>query len=265
MNATADPAPNGASPAASTPSHERHLVLRHRLRVDGLGVPIIGGGFLLSVLLLTGTVSMFTDIRISGWGVGTQLVRWFVGAIGVYLTAIYLPLYVAHGRTRRDTAVDSALFAGIYVALVAVLVAVGFAIEGLVYRIADWPQTLDHVHLFDAPDQYHLVLLEFAVVLAVWVAAGAMLGAGFYRHGGLGMALIPVGLAAVPVTEAGTGPGTAGPFFYGSPPPLLDAVGLSSGPASPLAAVVTSLLVCAVLGAVTWPIVRDVPIRPKVA
>lgn len=264
MNTTADPATHGAPSATSMPSHDRHLVLRHRLKIDGLGVPIIGGGFLLAMLLLTGTVSMFADIRISGWEAGTQVVRWFVGAIGVYLAAIYLPLYVTHGRTRRDTAVDSALFAGIYAALVAVLVAVGFAIERLVYRIAGWTQALESGHLFDAPDQYHLILVEFVVVLAVWVTAGAMMGAAFYRHGGLGMALIPLALAAVVVTEAGAGSTSVG-LFFGSPPPLLDAIGLSPAAASPLTAAGRSLLVCLVLGAVTWRIVRDVPIRPEVA
>lgn len=264
MNPTADPATaNTASPTTSSPPHDRHLVLRHRLRIDGIGVPILGGGFLLAVLLLTATVSAFTDIRISGWEVGTQVVRWFVGGMGVYLAAVYLPLYVTHGRTRRETAVDLALFAGIYAALVAVLVTIGFAIEGLVYGVAGWSQGLDGVHLFDSLDQYHLVLLEFAIVMAVWVSAGAMMGAAFYRHAGLGTALIPVALAAVIVTEAGAGPDSVGPFV-GIPHPLQDLVGLTPGAVSPLAATGRSLLVCAVLATVTWLIVRDVPIRPQV-
>lgn len=201
-------------------------------------------------------MSAFTDIRISGWEVGTQLVRWF-GAIGVYTTAIYLPLCVAYGRTRREVAVDSAIFAGVYAALVGVLITVGFALEALIYRRAGWSQLLSNVHLFDAPDQYHLVLFEHVVVLSVWVAAGAMLGAAFYRSDGLGMVSIPVGLAAVILTEVGTGPGYLGP----PPPPLLELGGLELGTFSPLAAAATALLCCGVLAAITWLIVRDLPIR----
>ena len=257
MNATAD---HISSASATSPtSHERHVVLRHRLSVDGVGAPIIGVAYLLAVLLLTATVSTFTEIRISGWEAGTQLVRWFVGAIGVYLTAVYLPLYIAYGRTRREVASELALFATVYAVLVGVLVTVGFAIESLVYRIAGWSQTLENVHLFEAPDQYHLILLEHVLVLMVWVAAGAMLGAAFYRRGGLGMVLIPVGLAAVILTEVGTGPGFFGPL----PPPLLEIVGLQLGAFSPLPAAATSLVSCVVLLAVTWRIVRDIPIRTQ--
>lgn len=260
MNSASDTATSNEPPATTARPHDRrdrHVVLRHRMGIDGVGVPIIGGVFLLAVMLLVGVVSTFTDIRLSGWETGTQLIRWFVGAIGVYLTAIYLPLYVLHGRTRREVAIDSGMFAGVYAVLVAVLVTAGYAIEGLVYRVAGWSQTLDNVHLFDSPAQYHLILLEYTLVLAVWIAGGAMLGAAFYRSALLGMTMIPVGLAAVVLIEIGTGPGHLGPL----PPPLMEVGGLELGVFSPLVAVGTSVLSCAVLAVVTWWILRDVPIR----
>ncbi len=154
---------------------------------------------------------------------------------------------------------DAAIFAALYAVLVAVLVTMGFAIETIVYRLAGWTQGLDSIHLFDAADQHHLVFTENLIVLVVWVAAGAMLGAAFYRNGGLGMALLPVGLAAVMVVEAGTGPGYFGPL----PPPLLEVTGLELGGFSVLGAAATAPACCVVLGAIAWRTVRDVPVRPE--
>lgn len=264
MNAAPDPAATRTSPAGSarTPDRpDRHVVLRHRLGIDGAGVPILAGAYLLAVLSVVGVVSAFTDIRLSGWEIGTQPIRWFAGGLGVYLTAIYLPLYILHGRTRREVAGDSATFAGIYAVLVAGVIAAGYAVETLVYRIAGWSQTLDNLHLFDSPDQYHLIVVEYVVVLAVWIAAGAMLGGAFYRNGLLGMALIPVAIAAVVAIETGTGPGHFGPL----PPPLLEAIGLELGAFSTLGAVGTSVACCALLASATWWIIRDIPIRNQAA
>ena len=106
-----------------------------------------------------------------------------------------------------------------------------------------------------------LMALGFAValVLAVWVAGGAMLGAAFYRNGVLGLALLPVALAAVMFIESATGPGHVGPL----PVPLLGVAGLEPGPVSPLGAAGWSLTCVAALAGATWPIVRDVPIRTQ--
>lgn len=264
MNTAPDPAATRTSPARSARTRDRrdrHVVLRHRIGIDGAGVPILAGGYFLAVLSVVGVVSAFTDIRISGWETGSQLIRWFVGGVGVYLTAIYLPLYILHGRTRREVAGDSAIFAGIYAVLVAGAIAAGYAVETFIYRITGWSQTLDNLHLFDSPDQYHLIVLEHVIVLAVWIAAGAMLGGAFYRNGLLGMALIPVALAAVMAIETGTGPGHFGPV----PPPLLEAIGLELGAYPPLGAVGISVACCAVLATATWWIVRDIPIRNQAA
>lgn len=264
MNAadpTADPVTTDAAPTSPAARRDPHAVLRHRLSVDGLGVPIIGGGFLLAVLLLTATVSLVTEVRISGWEVGTQLIRWFVGAIGVYLTGIYLPLYIAHGRTRREVAGDLAIFAALYAVFVAVLVAVGFSVERLVYRIAGWTQGIESLHLFDAADQYHLILAEHVIVLAVWVTAGAMLGAAYYRNGGIGLALTPVALVAVMVIEEGTAPGDFRPL----PTPLLELIGVELGAFSPLGAAAIAVGSCVVMAAIAWRIVRDLPVRPETA
>lgn len=262
MNTTTDRSTDRpAATPASVPSvgGDRWLVLRHRLRIDGTAALILGAGFFLAVTALTVVVSVVAnEIRISGWEVGIHLVRWFVGGMGVYLTAVYLPLYVVHGRTRAEVARQMAVFGVLYVVLVATLVTVGFALEGLVYRLADWPQALESSHLFDAPDQYHLILLEHTLLFGAWLAGGALLGAAFYRSGVLGGAMIPLALGAVAVSEGFLGPGEFGP-----PPPLLELAGLGLEATEPALATVATMACIAALGVGTWLVVRDVPIRPE--
>lgn len=252
-----DTTPRDDGPTAGS---DRWLVLRHRLRIDGVAVLILGAGFFLAVTALTVGVSIVADgIRISGWEVGTHLVRWFVAGMGIYLTAVYLPLYVVHGRTRAEVARQMAVFAVLYVPLVGLVIAGGFALEGVVYGLADWPQAFDAPHLFDAPDQYHLILLEYTLLFGVWLTGGALLGAAFYRRGVIGGAMIPVAVVAVAVTENVLGPGYFGPL----PPPLLEFVGLGLEVARPALAAATALAAAMVLAAGTWLVVRDVPIRPQ--
>jgi hypothetical protein len=243
----------------TAPAREKHALLRHRLRIDGGGVVPIGGGFLVLVLAITAVVSLFGEVTTSGWEIGTQVIRWFVGAIGVYLSAVYLPMYVTHGRTRREVLAQHGPFAAIYVVLVAILVTVGFALERLVYRLAGWAQAVGNDHLFTAPDQYLLIFAEHAIVLLVWISAGALLGAAFYRGTALGLLLVPVGLAAVGATELVAGPANIGPL----PPPLVEAVGYLPRGAGLLGATATSLVWTALLGVGTWLLLRDVPIRPE--
>ena len=89
MNVTGDHI-SSASSTTSARSKDRHVVLRHRLSVDGIGAPIIGGEYLLAVLRLTGTVSAFTEIvhrhaRITELGTPPTLLDRSPG--GVTLTA----------------------------------------------------------------------------------------------------------------------------------------------------------------------------------
>lgn len=255
MNATAETAPTTHRPSAADPG--RHVVLRHRLRIDGVGLPLLAAGLFVATLAVAAVASLRVEVRISGWDIAGQVARWFIGAIGVHLTAVYLPLYVTHGVTRRRVAADTAVFAGIYAVIAAVLMALGFLLEGLVYRLAGWEQGLD-AHLFDTPGQAHVAIAEYGAVFLVWVVAGALLGAGFYRRPGLGFVLIPLALAAVALLEAGIG------GAYLAPPPVMRLGGLLDlGTFGPWEALAVAVVLAAVLGALSWLIVRDQPIRPQ--
>lgn len=254
MNATAEPSAATAR-ATDLAASRRHVVLRHRLGIDGAGLPMLAAGLFVVTLALTAVVSVRFDVRISGWDVAAQVGRWFVGAVGVHLTAVYLPLYVTHGLTRRRVAGDAAIFAALYALIGAMCVAVGYALESFVYRLAGWEHGLDG-HLFDSPAQAHLVVAEYGAAFLVYLAAGALLGAGFYRSPALGFALLVPAIAAVVAVEAGIGAGVL------LPPPLLHLAGLADpGVLGPTAVLGTAVALAALLGGLTWPIVRDVPIR----
>ena len=237
--------------------HDRWVLARHRIRDDAAGVVLIWAGFLLAVLALEFSVSMVRSIEISGWGVATQLARWFAGAMGVYTTAFYLPLYIAHGYTRREIFRQMLPAGAITALLLAALTVVGFGIERMVYGWAGWPQVLSQEHLFTTPTDYPLIFVEFLVIFAVWVSAGALGGAGFYRHPVSGVLIVPVVAVMVGVAEGLTNPG----FLAG----VTSLLGLAGGEGSPT--VVGAGAVCAVaVGlslALTWLLVRDVPVRPQ--
>ena len=248
-----------AATADRTSADDRWRVLRHRLRIDGAGAPLLAGGLFLVVTALTAAVSAFTEIRISGWEVSTHVVRWFIGGTGVYLAAVYLPLYIAHGLTRRDVARSTAMFMVLYAVLTGALIAVGFLLEGVVYDLAGWTRSLDGGHLFDAPDAFLLVTLEHALVFLVWLGGGALLGAAFYRNGALGLAMIPPALGAVMLIEAAVGAGNYGALWV---PPLTDAL-VGSDALHPMVATATAAVLAGLLAAITWLVVRNLPVRPQ--
>src|SRR5688572_422289 len=129
-------------------------ITRHRIKIDVPGTVFLWLIFVGFVALVIGVVALFTDIRTSGWEKATQLPRWYAGAIGVYMTALYLPVYIAHGRTRREFLKQSPAAILVTTTVLALLMAIGFGIEYLAYRVAGWPQALSSTHLFDSPTDF---------------------------------------------------------------------------------------------------------------
>lgn len=231
---------------------------RHRLRDDAWGVLLIWAGFTAFMFAVILTVSALRSIEVSGWEIGSQLARWFAGGVGVYATAVYLPLYIAHGYTRREAARQLPVASVGTILLLAALMTAGYGIERLVYTAAGWPQTLEQQHLFTSPDQYGLILVEFTLLLAVWAAAGALAGAAFYRGPGPGALFAPVVLVLVGVTEAVLNPG-----FFELITGFLALLMLQPEALSNTAAAAVALACLAAALPVTWLLVRDLPLRNR--
>jgi hypothetical protein len=236
----------------------RWELARHRLGDDTVAVALLWTGYFVFVTLVTVVVSAFRPIEISGWEVASQLPRWFVGGIGVYLTAVYLPLYIAHGYTRREFMAQVPAATVVTVALAALLMTVGYGLERIVYAVAEWPQVLQQSHLYTSADQYGLILLEFGLLFAVWATAGALGGAGFYRGPGPGLAVAPVALLMIGFAEAVLNPG-----FFEVVTAVAAGFGLQPEGVSPAAAIGVSAAAVLAGAALTWMLVRDQPIRSQ--
>src|SRR5690606_30873713 len=86
-------------------------------------------------------------------------------------------------------------------------------------------------HLYSSATDYPLIYLEQLLWMLVWVAGGALIGAGFYRNPGIGGLMIGVGIVAAGLTGwalgsvDGWGPGQLlHRFFDTGALPLLAAV-----------------------------------------
>ena len=231
-------------------------IARHRLRTD-LSSLVVLWLFLVAgvAVMITLLFAAFGDLASSVWEQASEFARWFAGAMGIYVTGVYLPLYIAHGRTRREVARQLPIVAVLYTAAFAALLTLGYGIERLVYHLGGWPQALADPHLYDHAGQYHLVFIEFWLLLVVWFVGGMMLGGGFYRSTTLGLSLIVPAVAVIIVVDRVLGPGSVGPF----PQELLAWLPL------PAPSLVTAVVVClattVLLGAGTWRLIRDLPLR----
>lgn len=236
---------------------DRWVLARHRLRDDAAVVAVLWTGFLVFALTVVFLVAAVRTIEVSGWEIMSQLPQWFAGGMGVYATAVYLPLYVTHGYTRREVFRQLLPVHAAMAVLLSALMALGFAIERVVYGLAGWPQALGQEHLYRRADDYGWMFGEFLVVFSVWMVAGALGGAAFYRRPLGGVLVVPVLAVMIGVAEGLTNPG----FLPG----VSGALGLGGvGDATTALAAFTVCAVCVGAGLMlTWLLARDLPLRPQ--
>lgn len=240
-----------------TPSTIDHWILaKHRLRDDTAGALLLWAGLVVFVLILVFAISAFRTIEVSGWETASQLPRWFAGAIGVYLTAVYLPLYVAHGFTRREIARQLPVAAIGTVVIMAVCMTLGYGIERVVYTVAGWPQALGQEHLYTTASDYSLIFLEFLLLFTVWASAGALAGAAVYRNPAYGFVAIPVAVVLVGLAEAAVSPG-----FFTLVTVVTGLLGFLPDTTSITTAVVVTGGCVAIALPATWVVIRDLPLR----
>ncbi|MEX0762113.1 MAG: hypothetical protein WD208_10005 [Dehalococcoidia bacterium] len=233
----------------------KHLLAQHMLFAG-----LLCAGFAVAVASLIVGVAIFRGISVSGWEqAATQVPRWYVLFIGVHFGYSVLPIHVAHGKTRRSVAQLIGKFLIAFSAFGALLMVLGFVLEAGLYQLAGWPQALSLSHLFTSPGELHLVLIEYWLRFLVWGAAGALLGAAFYRDGGLGGIVIPPVILLMAVAEMALSPADWWPF--GSVPPFMEDLGLGVLPLP--VSMVVPLLGALLIGGLGWLVIRDVPLRNK--
>jgi hypothetical protein len=220
-----------------------------------LGLTILAwGGFVVTIAGIIIGINFFDEITQSIWDFATQAPGWYALAIGFYLTHGKLPLYVAFGQTRREFALRGGVFIVIFVAVLAALMAVGFLLERILYRLNDWPQVIQDEHLFTSATQVPTIFAEYALIFLAWTLAGALIGASFYTSDEEGafsviVAIIAVSLVNIAVNASWGPTGRLVERFF-SP---------DSTPV--LVSIVLYVVTVAGVGALTWRVVRDIPLR----
>lgn len=193
-------------------------------------------------LVVTFVVSAFRDVEISAWNVVTsQIARWFMFWMGIYVIHNVLPIAVAHGRTRREFLVAATGFFVVFAAVMAAIAWFGFVVEGGIYGLMDW-----------RADEHGSTWAYFLMFL-VWTAVGAFVAAAFDRFSAGGIFSLPIGLVLVVFAGARV-PGSGNLPFIRNIPVLL-------GAGWYLVSLAAFLL--AVAG--TWAIARDMPLRLRTA
>lgn len=222
-----------------------------------LGLTVLAwAGFVVTIAGIIIGINIFDEITQSIWDFATQAPGWYALAIGFYLAHGKLPLYVSFGQTRREFALRGGVFIAIFVAVLAALMVVGFVLERILYRLNDWPQVIQDGHLFSAASvtQVPTIFAEYALIFLVWTLAGALIGASFYASEEEGAYAVFVAIIAVSLVNIAVN------ASWGPTGRLVDR--FFSPDSTPfLVSLLLYLVAVGGVGALTWRVVRDIPLR----
>jgi hypothetical protein len=222
---------------------------------DNLGLAVlVWVGYLVTVLGIGAGIALFDDVDGSIWEEASGLVSWYVAFFGGYVLYSALPLYVAHGRTRRDTAIEVLIFGVVFAAGIALLTTARYVIEYVIFGLLDWNRDLSGDNLFDSHGEIHIMLAEYWFTYMVWAAAGGLIGAAIYRYPEAGWISVVPAIVLVSFPGLGGGPTLMGFVTRALP---------SFETSSVAAFAALSIVSCAVAVYSTWYFVRDVPIRKR--
>jgi hypothetical protein len=154
-------------------------------------VTAIGNGIALWAIARWGSIDQSLWLQaFAGWQ------RWPVAATGFMMVAVFLPLFVTNGATRRRLNQSALVTMGVIVTIVTAVVAAGFAVERLVYDRQDWLHAINADGTRTVSDiGYPTIVLGFLLGLIAWFIGGWLVAAGAYRFGWLGVP--PAFIAAV--------------------------------------------------------------------
>ncbi|MGI5506824.1 hypothetical protein [Lentzea sp. CA-135723] len=215
-------------------------IFRHLTTTVGLFCVLIAAGAFALAIVTPFAVDAFTRVELSSWNVvASQIARWFLFWVGIYLIHNLLPIAVAHGRTRREFLAGASAFAFVLVLVMALVSWLGFLVEGGIYSAMEWASD-GHA----SPVAYFLMFL-------VWCVTGMFCAAAFDRFGAGGVFSIPIALPLLAVTTVEI-PGSGNLPFIPDLPSLL-------GAGWHLVSVAAFLV--ALAG--TWAIARTMPVRVR--
>lgn len=181
------------------------IVTRAQLRA---ALPMVAGYwvimFAVYALIITVVVAV-GDTEVSIWATsGGSAPKYFLLAVGVMLTTVYLPVYVGNGVTRRDFARGVSLYILAIGAVYALIMTLGFAVEHAIYSSANLMSGLDEPYpVRGVSDGLATLVAELFVGIA-YLCCGWVMGGCFYRFGNWwGIGLIPITVLPAVITEVG--------------------------------------------------------------
>ncbi|GAA4456358.1 hypothetical protein [Phytohabitans houttuyneae] len=181
------------------------VVVRAQLRA---GLPMVAGYWAIMIAIYAAIITVVAtvgDTDVSIWATsGGSAPKYFLLAVGVMLTTVYLPAYVGNGVTRRDFTLGASLYilavAGVYAAIMTL----GFVVEHAIYTSADLMGGLTDPYPVRAFGDGLETLVAELLVGIVYLCCGWVMGTCFYRYGSWwGIGLIPVTVLPAVVTEIG--------------------------------------------------------------
>ncbi len=181
------------------------IVVRAQLRA---GLPMVAGYWAIMLTIYALIISVVTtvgDTDVSIWATsGGSAPKYFLLAIGVMLTTVFLPVYVGNGVTRRDFALGVSVYILAVAAIYAVIMTLGFLLEHAIYSSADLMGNLNDPYPVQTFADGLGTLVAELLVGIVYLCCGWVMGTCFYRFGAWwGIALIPVTVLPAAVTEVG--------------------------------------------------------------
>ena len=226
-------------------------------RILVLVVKIVAGVVPIAALLMTGVVAAIaatSSITQSTWEIAGQWPRWWLFVAGITAVTTYLPVLVTHGMTRWAVFRALGLAGLLTCSLWTAAMVVGHVVERFAYARFGWPDRMTTSHLFGNGYDVLPMILEYELIFLAYTVAGALIGAVYYRFGGIrGTLLLPLaGLPGAIVEALVSG-------WYQSE----DRVGLPDSASAGLALVLMSVATIVLGAAVLHLVIRDVPIQSK--
>jgi hypothetical protein len=220
---------------------------------------MVWAGTMVFAFVLTGVVSIWNEIEISGWLIVGQAARWFVLGTMWHLGWVMFELYLTHGRTRRAFYFEALMTLIAFSLCAAVLYAITFPIEAVYYGLFGWQQGLGDANFASALDM-PAIAIEAAAIFLLWGTGGFFVTTAWYRNGLLGAAATAFGLLLVAISSIALGE-RDGParLVLDRLPVLAQPDGTPNLPIAMLIHIAGTAL----LAALSWIWIRDMPVHAK--
>jgi hypothetical protein len=183
-----------ATRASGQPAQVARALLRVHVRALiwlWVGLIVIFNGIAVGVAIFGHLDRSIWETSFDGVG------QYFPLAVGIGLMSLHLPVFVAHGVTRRNFGVGSLWFVLVFTLISAVGLTLGYVVEDLIFAIAHRTPVLHSPQLFTATDQFAVIFGQSVLQVLAYLVSGWLIGAGFRRFGVYGLLLLIPGLLPI--------------------------------------------------------------------